>query len=140
MGGASAELVLFGGGQVRKAASVPVGSLKLYRECVKKILPGKESRRRIEAAVRTAFEGDDLRDFPQRAHLVCVGGTARASLRLCRRLFGLLEDSRTFTRSQLEALDIHAALHPGDGLPGAAFYAGSGIGDIAGGLFHAAGQ
>ncbi|MDY5510062.1 Ppx/GppA phosphatase family protein [Dysosmobacter sp.] len=105
VGGASAELVLFGGGQVRKAASVPVGSLKLYRECVKKILPGKESRRRIEAAVRTAFEGDDLRDFPRRAHLVCVGGTARASLRLCRRLFGLPEDSRTFTRSQLEALD-----------------------------------
>ena len=105
VGGASGELVLFGGGQVGKAASVPVGSLKLYRECVKKILPGKESRRRIEAAVRTAFEGDDLRDFPQRAHLVCVGGTARATLRLCRRLFGLPEDSRTFPRSQLEALD-----------------------------------
>ena len=50
-------------------------------------------------------EGDDLRDFPRRAHLVCVGGTARASLRLCRRLFGLPEDSRTFTRSHLEALD-----------------------------------
>lgn len=36
--------------------------------------------------------------------MVCVGGTARASLRLCRKLFGLPDDSRTFTWKQLDAL------------------------------------
>ena len=68
VGGASSELALFTGQQVEKAGSVPVGSLKLYRDCVKKILPG------------------------------------RASLRLCRKRFGLSEDCRTFTREQLDAL------------------------------------
>ena len=36
--------------------------------------------------------------------LLCVGGTARAALRLCKSLFGLPEGSRSFTRAQLEQL------------------------------------
>lgn len=104
IGGASAELALFQDGRVRKAASVPVGSLKLYRDCVKKILPGKESRRRIETAVRTAFRDELFREIPKKEHMICVGGTARASLRLCRRLFGLPEGERSFTRAQLNSL------------------------------------
>ena len=104
VGGASAELALFQGPRVQRAVSVPVGSLKLYRDCVKKILPGKESRRRIEAAVLAAFDNDTLREIPGQDHMVCVGGTARACLRLCRKLFGLGEDCRTFTRAQLDAL------------------------------------
>ncbi len=104
VGGASTELALFTGKQLRRAVSVPVGSLRLYRDCVKKILPGKESRRRIEAAIQTAFAGDALEDIPKRAHMVCVGGTARAALRLCEKLFGLPGDCRTFTRDQLDDL------------------------------------
>ncbi len=104
IGGASTELALFSGQQLRRAASVPVGSLRLYRDCVKKILPGKESRRRIEAAIREAFSGDAFKTIPKRAHMVCVGGTARAALRLCGKLFGLPGDCRTFTRDQLDAL------------------------------------
>ncbi len=104
VGGASSELALFTGQQVEKAGSVPVGSLKLYRDCVKKILPGRESRRRIESSIRTAFDRDALKGIPHEDHMVCVGGTARASLRLCRKRFGLSEDCRTFTREQLDAL------------------------------------
>ncbi|MGM9663045.1 MAG: hypothetical protein ACI3WR_08160 [Oscillospiraceae bacterium] len=104
IGGASAELALFTDRQLRQAGSVPVGSLKLYRDCVKNILPGKDSQRRIEEALRAAFGGGALAGIPPRAHLVCAGGTARASLRLCRRLFGLPESCPTFTRAQLETL------------------------------------
>lgn len=104
IGGASAELALFTGHRLQEAVSVPVGSLKLYRDCVKKILPGKESRRRLEKAIQIAFDDDILREIPPRTHMVCVGGTARASLRLCRKLFGLSEDNRTFTREQLDSL------------------------------------
>ena len=104
IGGASAELALFTGRQLQEAVSVPVGSLKLYRDCVKKILPGKESRRRIEETIQAAFNSDILKEIPFRGHMVCVGGTARASLRLCRKLFGLPDDSRTFTWKQLDAL------------------------------------
>lgn len=104
IGGASAELALFREGELQKAGSIPVGSLKLYRDCVKKILPGKESRQRIEKAIRSAFDGEDLKDIPPQAHMVCVGGTARASLRLCRKLYGLPENCRSFSRKQLDSL------------------------------------
>ena len=36
--------------------------------------------------------------------LLCVGGTARAALRLCKNLFGVPDGSRSFTRPQLELL------------------------------------
>lgn len=39
VGGASTEVVAFQGGQVVDSASFAVGSLSLYRTCVKKILP-----------------------------------------------------------------------------------------------------
>ena len=104
IGGASTELALLTGGQLQKAGSVPVGSLKLYRDCVKKILPGKGSQQRIMAAVQSAFDGGSLKDIPPMERLVCVGGTARAALRLCKSLFGLPENSRSFTRAQLELL------------------------------------
>ena len=104
IGGASTELALLTGGQLQKAGSVPVGSLKLYRDCVKKILPGKGSQQRIMAAVQAAFDGGSLKDIPPMERLVCVGGTARAALRLCKSLFGLPENSRSFTRAQLELL------------------------------------
>ena len=104
IGGASTELALLTGGQLQKAGSVPVGSLKLYRDCVKNILPGKGSQQRITDAIRAAFAGDKLKDIPAMDHLVCVGGTARAALRLSKSLFGLPESSRSFTSEQLEQL------------------------------------
>ena len=104
IGGASTELALLTGGQLQKAGSVPVGSLKLYRDCVKNILPGKGSQQRIADAIRAAFAGDELKDIPAMDHLVCVGGTARAALRLSKSLFGLPESSRSFTSEQLEQL------------------------------------
>ena len=104
VGGASTELVAFANRQIEQADSVPVGSLKLYRDCVKKILPGKSSCRRLSETIETAFDRPALQTIPNRPHMVCVGGTARAALQLCRKLCGLPEDCRTFTRAQLDAL------------------------------------
>ncbi|MCF2671605.1 hypothetical protein JQM60_10820 [Butyricicoccus pullicaecorum] len=104
VGGASTELVAFANRQIEQADSVPVGSLKLYRDCVKKILPGKSSCRRLSETIETAFDRPALQTIPNRPHMVCVGGTARAALRLCRKLCGLPDDCRTFTRAQLDAL------------------------------------
>ena len=104
IGGASAELALFADGKLQTAGSVPVGSLKLYRDCVKKIMPGKESQQRIEKAVRKAFAHSDLKEIPGQTRIVGVGGTIRETLRLCKTLCGLPEDSRTFHREQMEEL------------------------------------
>lgn len=104
IGGASAEIVLLTDGKIKQSESVPVGSLKLYRDCVKKILPGKDEQKRMEEVIRKAFGSSKVKNIPRQEHMVCVGGTARAALRLCRKLYGLPDDCRSFSRKQLDSL------------------------------------
>ena len=102
VGGASTELVAFANRQIEQADSVPVGSLKLYRDCVKKILPGKSSCRRLAETIETAFDRPSLQTIPKRPHMVCVGGTARAALKLAKRVCRLPETSNSITIGQLD--------------------------------------
>lgn len=104
IGGASVELAQFTNGALEKVESVPVGSLKLYHDCVKNILPGEGSRKRIKAAIEQAFDESSMDDFPVRAQMIGVGGTIRAALRLCIRMYGLPEQAESFDRNQLKGL------------------------------------
>lgn len=101
IGGASTEAVVFEHGVIQKSASFEVGSLSLYRSCVRKILPGENSQKRIRQILKK--EIDEKADFAAGRHspLVCVGGTARAALKLAVKCCGLPENSRGITRSQL---------------------------------------
>lgn len=101
IGGASTEIVSFSGGQLVSAASCPVGSLKLYREHVKKILPNQEALRQMEKAIRQAT-GQALRGTHRKGlPLVCVGGTARATLKLAKRMVSLPQNDNRISRRQL---------------------------------------
>lgn len=51
IGGASTEIVTFKDGKPMDFASFPIGSLSLYRCCVKKILPGEGSLRRLRQEI-----------------------------------------------------------------------------------------
>ena len=104
VGGASTEVVIFEGGKAKTTASFGLGSLSLYRRCVKKILPGGGSMKRIKAAMQA--EIDDKKLLPQDKHspLICVGGTARAALKLAVKYFELPEICHSITASQLERL------------------------------------
>ena len=104
VGGASTEVVAFQGGQVVDSASFAVGSLSLYRTCVKKILPGPGSLERIRHTLRREMDEKGLDPKEKRSPLVGVGGTARAVLKLARQRFDLDGDCRTVTRAQLEEL------------------------------------
>ena len=104
VGGASTEVVAFQGGQVVDSASFAVGSLSLYRTCVKKILPGPGSLERIRHTLRREMDEKGLDPKEKRSPLVGVGGTARAVLKLARPRFDLDGDCRTVTRAQLEEL------------------------------------
>ena len=85
IGGASTEVVRFAGGVMESANSCPVGSLKLYRDFVRKILPNKEAIHHMEKAITMATLGVVERPVRQGLPLVCVGGTARAALKLAKR-------------------------------------------------------
>ena len=91
VGGASTEVVAFQGGQVVDSASFAVGSLSLYRTCVKKILPGPGSLERIRHTLRREIDEKGLSPKEKRSPLVGVGGTARAVLKLARQRFDLGE-------------------------------------------------
>lgn len=111
IGGASTELVQFSQGTLRSAVSLPVGSLKLYRDCVKGILPGDGSRRRIREHLRQEFAPIAPGIQPCR-QIAGVGGTARAVLKLARLVFRLPESSRTVPAPQLE--ELYRLLRPAD--------------------------
>lgn len=104
VGGASTEVVIFEGGKAKTTVSFGLGSLSLYRRCVKKILPGGGSLKRIKAALQA--EIDEKKLLPQEKHspLICVGGTARAALKLAVKYFDLPENCNSITASQFEQL------------------------------------
>lgn len=101
IGGASTELVEFEHSQVNQASSYPIGSLKLYRDCVKQILPGKGSYHRMEKALQRELGHLPSNDLPC-GQIAAVGGSARAALKLARTVFQLPQTCRTVTAVQLD--------------------------------------
>lgn len=104
IGGGSTEVVVFDQGQPVQSASFRMGSLSLYRSYVKKILPGDGALKRMKEAIEETVEEKALLDFSRCTHLICVGGTARATLKLCKKVYHLTPGSRTITMEQLEGL------------------------------------
>lgn len=101
IGGASTEVVRFAQGKMGQAVSCPVGSLKLYRDWVKKILPGKKAVENMTQAIVQATQAVEQTPLPPGQPLVCVGGTARAALKLARRVCRLPQSTNRITRDQL---------------------------------------
>ena len=81
------------------AASFPMGSLSLYKKCVKKILPGEGSLRRLRKTIGQTIGEEDF-PFAPHSSLVCSGGTARAALKIAGKLYGLPAEENTVSRKQ----------------------------------------
>ena len=103
VGGASSEIVTFDDGTPVNYASFPIGSLSLYRRCVKKILPGEGSLKRLHKSISEAL--DQSGSAPEaRPLIVGVGGTARATLKLAKSFFPCSDGCRSITAEQLDTL------------------------------------
>ena len=103
IGGASTEIVTFDAGVPTDFASFRIGSLSLYRCCVKKILPGEGSLKRLKNTIYEAIGANDD-TFEPRSVLVGVGGTARAVIKLARHYYGLANECNTVTSEQINRL------------------------------------
>lgn len=103
IGGASTEIVTFDKGTPADFASFPIGSLSLYRRCVKKILPGEGSIKRLRQVISETLDVSEGALAP-RPLIVGVGGTARAALKLARHYYKSSEDCRSMTGEQLDGL------------------------------------
>ena len=87
IGGASTELVTVKHARILNSNSYEMGSLKLYVKCVSKILPSRGELKTMEEAIREAIPQTVFSDGPM-PKLLCTGGTARAVLKVARKLFG----------------------------------------------------
>lgn len=103
IGGASTEIVTFEDGKPVDFASFPIGSLSLYRRCVKKILPGEGSLKRLRQEIAQTISAREGSLAPQPL-IVGVGGTARAALKLARHYYKMSDDCRSMTAEQLDGL------------------------------------
>lgn len=102
IGGASTEIVQFENSTIQNAVSLPIGSLSLYKSCVKYIIPKNGSQKRIKKTISTEIK-------KQLTHqncstLVCVGGTARAVLRIAKKIYHLPPECSTITKKQFNQL------------------------------------
>lgn len=104
IGGASTEIVSFRNAKPVQSVSFPVGSLNLYRQCVKKILPGEGSLKRIQAAISEKIDHNTVFKFEKASQIVCVGGTSRAVLKLARKEFSLPVGCNSLSADEFNAL------------------------------------
>lgn len=101
IGGASTEIVRFHDRVPLSFVSYPIGSLNLYKNCVKKILPGDGGMERISRTIED--ELGSVRGLSGKAEtLIFVGGTARAILKMAIRKFSLPEGCQRISAEQLE--------------------------------------
>ncbi len=104
IGGASTEVVYFDQRGPVTADSFQIGSLSLYRACVKKILPDEQALKRMQKQIAQELDAKTLRRLDKGQQMACAGGTARAMLKFAKKLFSLPPDCRTVTAKQIDEI------------------------------------
>lgn len=102
IGGASTEIAMFRSNELFFSKSFHVGSLKLYKEFVKRILPGEKTLKDMRGAIDDEFRKNGAVDPEPCEKLICTGGTARSVLRFARHLGLIQADARVMDKKQLE--------------------------------------
>ena len=103
IGGASTEITLLGENGKLNGASYPAGSLKLYSDCVKGVLPGKKSVKKIEERVAEIVDFSAV-NGNKADEIICVGGSCRGVFKIARYVLNLPANTDTLTRRQFDAL------------------------------------
>ncbi len=106
IGGASTELVTFKENQILTSHSFSVGSLSLYKKCVKNILPGKDSMKKIKTMIKKTIQLDKTYEKETPNTFIAVGGTARGILKLAQKYYGLDTSCHVLTAQQLRGLSV----------------------------------
>ena len=103
IGGGSTEILEVRGGEIRKAQSLPIGSLALFNTCVDGLWPKKKELKKIRTAVVSALKEAWLPE--QRVEKVCgVGGTARAVLKIANAWYEKPAGNRSLTPAEVRRL------------------------------------
>lgn len=102
IGGGSTELVPFEEQDVKKAISIPIGSLNLYSKFVEDLFPNAKE----ESAIRNCVKKElDKMDIEKEKEILGVGGSNRACLKLYNEFYSLDSDN-----SKMDCEKIHEML------------------------------
>lgn len=104
IGGASTEISVFCRNEIKSAESFPIGSLKLYKECVRNIVPGKGSLQRIDEKISSQLRDKAFSCDSSGSPVVCIGGTSRAVLKMAQKVFSLPASQNSIGKDQLDEL------------------------------------
>lgn len=80
IGGGSTELVLYKKNEIVEALSIPIGSLNLYNNYVKEIIPNKKEMEEIYEKIKKELKEIKIQDRKVK-QMCCVGGSPRAILK-----------------------------------------------------------
>ena len=103
-GGGSTEIVSLDKNEITDAISIPLGSLKLYSDFVTKILPKKSEASAMRNYIKKSIKDNGIKSVTSDDAIYCVGGTARAILKISNSVFGDKKKNRIITSSQMEKL------------------------------------
>lgn len=82
IGGGSTEIVTYKDGKIIQADAIPIGSLSSYMDHVKKLIPGKNARKKIKKRVLKYLKDAGFEPTENPPVLHGVGGTMRAARKL----------------------------------------------------------
>ncbi len=104
IGGGSPELVAFADNKILAASSMPIGSLNLYLKHVDALLPTARERRHIEKITLKELTALNLCKKANTECICGVGGTVRATLKLCNDIFDLPAGNRVIETDMILSL------------------------------------
>lgn len=100
VGGGSTELVFYKDKQIKRAFSMPIGSLNLYTKHVRDILPTDDEIAEIKETIKTELKRLHMEENSQ---IICgVGGTVRGALRLNNEINNIPPDNRIIEVKNLQ--------------------------------------
>lgn len=105
IGGGSTEVVIFASKEIKKAVSIPIGSLNSFSNHVKEIFPTEKEARQIRKTAIECLEASIARPETPTSTICGVGGTIRNALKLDREIFDLPSN-----RSELETAHVKKIL------------------------------
>ncbi|MGL4790820.1 MAG: hypothetical protein ACRCW1_05355, partial [Anaerotignaceae bacterium] len=102
IGGGSTELVFFKDGEIKKALSMPMGSLSMYSKYVDDIYPTKKEVAKIKNHVEEELKKlNGIEKYP----IICgVGGTVRATCKLNNEIYEKEIKSKEVTAREINDL------------------------------------
>jgi exopolyphosphatase / guanosine-5'-triphosphate,3'-diphosphate pyrophosphatase len=104
IGGGSTELLVIRNKAIRKAVSMPIGSLNLFLRHVSSLQPTKKELNDIKDDILIELEKTGIPDFGPQNLIFGIGGTARAARKLYNDVYSLQDSNRFLEMQKLNDL------------------------------------